>query len=81
MERLGQPAGNGNGEGTGNNLGGAPITLASFLKVNPPTFRGTTNPTKADNWLQAIERALQTQHCPGFVEFVTYQLMGEAHHW
>ncbi|KAL4306905.1 hypothetical protein AHAS_Ahas16G0225000 [Arachis hypogaea] len=61
VERLGQPTGNGNGEGTENNLGGAPMTLVTFLKVNPPTFRGTTNPTEADNWFQAVERALQNQ--------------------
>nr|XP_025616843.1 uncharacterized protein LOC112709163 [Arachis hypogaea] len=26
---------------------GGPMTLATFLKVNPPTFRGTANPTEA----------------------------------
>ncbi|KAL4337515.1 hypothetical protein AHAS_Ahas12G0117900 [Arachis hypogaea] len=35
------------------------MTLSSFLKVHPLTFRGTSNPTDADNWIQAIERALQ----------------------
>ncbi|XP_016168204.1 uncharacterized protein LOC107610707 [Arachis ipaensis] len=85
MERLGQPIGNGNGngEGAGNNLGGALMTLASFLKVHPPTFRGTTNSTEADNWFRAMERALQTQHVPDnkFREFTAYRLMGEAPHW
>ncbi|MED6184447.1 hypothetical protein PIB30_047511 [Stylosanthes scabra] len=38
-----------------------PMTLASFLKINPPTFQGTTNPTDADDWISAIERALLAQ--------------------
>ncbi|KAL4306109.1 hypothetical protein AHAS_Ahas16G0145400 [Arachis hypogaea] len=77
MERMGRSTGNrnGSGEGTGNNLGGrVPMTLATFLKVNPPTFKGSTNPTEADNWFQAMERALQTQHVPDnqCVEFAMY---------
>ncbi|XP_057730508.1 uncharacterized protein LOC130945829 [Arachis stenosperma] len=92
-QRLGQPAGNGNENGEGNandnaeenggNTGGAPMTLATFLKVHPPTFRGSTNPTEVDNWFQAIERVLQAQHVPNnqYVEFAAYQLVGEAQHW
>ncbi|KAL4294245.1 hypothetical protein AHAS_Ahas18G0208800 [Arachis hypogaea] len=51
--------------------------------VHPPTFRGSTNPTEADNWFQAIERALQAQHVSNnqFVEFAAYQLLKEAQHW
>ncbi|KAL4276210.1 hypothetical protein AHAS_Ahas20G0184400 [Arachis hypogaea] len=66
---VGQPAGNGNGNGEGNandnaegnsdNMGAAPMTLATFLKVHPPSFRGSTNPTESDSWFQAMERALQ----------------------
>ncbi|KAL4396540.1 hypothetical protein AHAS_Ahas01G0102100 [Arachis hypogaea] len=61
--------GNGNVNGKGNshanakgnrdNMGGIPMTLATFLKVHPPTFRGLTNPTEVDHWFQAMERALQ----------------------
>ncbi|XP_057720047.1 uncharacterized protein LOC130934500 [Arachis stenosperma] len=52
------------------------MTLAAFLKVNLPTFRGTTNPTEADNWFQAVEHALQTQHVPDtqFVEFANVDI-------
>ncbi|KAL4293871.1 hypothetical protein AHAS_Ahas18G0171400 [Arachis hypogaea] len=64
MERMGQGNGNGTGEGTGNNLGVGPITLAAFPKLKPPTFKGLVNPTEADNWFQAMERALQAQHVP-----------------
>ncbi|XP_016164899.1 uncharacterized protein LOC107607459 [Arachis ipaensis] len=79
VKRMDQLAGNGNGnengngEGDGNNLGGTPMTLASFLKVHPSNFRGLTNPTEVDNWFQAMEHALQAQHVPNnqFVEFTT----------
>ncbi|KAL4349729.1 hypothetical protein AHAS_Ahas10G0071100 [Arachis hypogaea] len=61
MQRLGQPAGNENGnengegnandnaEGNGDSTGGVSMTLATFLKVHPPTFQGSTNPTEADH--------------------------------
>ncbi|XP_072072084.1 uncharacterized protein [Arachis hypogaea] len=66
-----------------NNDEDGPMTLATFLKVRPPTFRGTSNPTDADNWIQAMERALQAQQVPEeqWVEFGTYQLQGEAQYW
>ncbi|XP_057734585.1 uncharacterized protein LOC130950036 [Arachis stenosperma] len=59
------------------------MTLATFLKVHPPTFRGTSNPTDADNWIQAMERVLQAQQVPEeqWVKFGTYQLQGEAQYW
>ncbi|KAL4381727.1 hypothetical protein AHAS_Ahas04G0162400 [Arachis hypogaea] len=93
VQRLGQPMGNGNengegnandnAEGNGDNMRSAPMTLETFLKVHPPIFRGSTNPTEADNWFQAMERALQAQHVPKnqYVEFAAYQLREEAQHW
>ncbi|XP_016195791.1 uncharacterized protein LOC107636827 [Arachis ipaensis] len=93
VQRLGQLAGNGDGngegnaddndEGSGDNTGGAWMTLVTFLKVHPPSFRGSTNPTEADNWFQAMKRALQAQHVPPnhYVEFAAYQLWEEAQHW
>ncbi|KAL4306550.1 hypothetical protein AHAS_Ahas16G0189500 [Arachis hypogaea] len=59
------------------------MTLAMFLKVHPPTFQGSTNPTEADNWFQAMERALQAQYVPDnqYVEFSAYRLVGKAQHW
>ncbi|KAL4287050.1 hypothetical protein AHAS_Ahas19G0147400 [Arachis hypogaea] len=47
-----------------NNDEDGPMTLATFLKVHPPTFRGTSNPTDAENWIQAMERELQAQQVP-----------------
>ncbi|XP_020961304.1 uncharacterized protein LOC110263825 [Arachis ipaensis] len=93
VQRLGQPTGNGNGngegnandnaEGNGDNTRLVPMTLATFLKVHPPIFRGSTNPTKADHWFQAMEHALQAHHVPlnQYVEFAAYQLAGEAQPW
>ncbi|KAL4350474.1 hypothetical protein AHAS_Ahas10G0145600 [Arachis hypogaea] len=59
------------------------MTLATFIKVHPPSFRGSTNPTKADNWFQVMEHALQAQHVlhNQYVEFTAYQLQEEAQHW
>ncbi|XP_016206497.1 uncharacterized protein LOC107646867 [Arachis ipaensis] len=93
VRRLGQLARNGNGngegnahdnaEGNGDNAGGVPMTLATFLKVHPPIFRGSTTLTEADNWFQAMECALQVQHVPNnqYVEFAAYQLAREAQQW
>ncbi|XP_016172818.1 uncharacterized protein LOC107615235 [Arachis ipaensis] len=47
-EVLGQQVGNGNCKNSGNR----PMTLATFLKVNLPIVKGTTNPTEIDNWFQ-----------------------------
>ncbi|XP_025674896.1 uncharacterized protein [Arachis hypogaea] len=65
-----------NNGNNGNNGDEGPMTLSSFLKVHPPTFRGTSNPTDADNWIQTITRALQAQQFPEeqWIEFGTYQL-------
>ncbi|KAL4365932.1 hypothetical protein AHAS_Ahas07G0155500 [Arachis hypogaea] len=79
-EALENQINNGN---NGNNGDDGPMTLSSFLKVHPPTFRGTSNPTDTNNWIQAIEQALQAQQVPEeqWIKFGTYQLQGEAQHW
>ncbi|KAL4394458.1 hypothetical protein AHAS_Ahas02G0154000 [Arachis hypogaea] len=58
------------------------MTLATFLKVNPPKFKGTPVATEADNWFRCIEKSLRVQHVPErqHVEFATYMLEGEAEH-
>ncbi|XP_016164914.1 uncharacterized protein LOC107607479 [Arachis ipaensis] len=85
VQRLAQPAGsrNENGEGAEDSLRGVPRTLAAFWKAGPPVFNGSTNHNEADNWFQALERALLPQHVPydQFVEHATYQLVGEAQQW
>ncbi|KAL4337213.1 hypothetical protein AHAS_Ahas12G0087700 [Arachis hypogaea] len=79
VEALGNQAGNGNGANGDN----GPMTAATFLKIHPPIFGGTTNPTEVDNWFQAIEWALQAQQVPEDqrVEFTTYQIAGEVQYW
>ncbi|MED6128950.1 hypothetical protein PIB30_103024, partial [Stylosanthes scabra] len=51
-------------EEDGEDGNGRPMTLATFLKVKPPEFKGTVNVTEADDWFQAMERSLQAQHVP-----------------
>ncbi|XP_016166429.1 uncharacterized protein LOC107609104 [Arachis ipaensis] len=60
-----------------------PMTLATFLKVNPPKFKGTIVAIEADNWFRGIERSLKAQHVSEgqYVEFITYMLEGEAEYW
>ncbi|XP_057747371.1 uncharacterized protein LOC130966574 [Arachis stenosperma] len=78
VEALGNQINNGN-HGNSNGKKG-PMTLSSFLKVHPSSFRGISNPSNADNWIQAMEQALQAQQVSEeqCVEFETYQLQGEA---
>ncbi|MED6191387.1 hypothetical protein PIB30_115965, partial [Stylosanthes scabra] len=49
-----------------NGVGGnnRPMTLATFLKVNPPSFSGATTVTKADEWFREMERSLRAQQVP-----------------
>ncbi|KAL4315271.1 hypothetical protein AHAS_Ahas15G0168400 [Arachis hypogaea] len=80
MQATTEVLGNQLNNGNGSNGEKGPMTLATFLKVHPPTFRGTMNPSEAENWFQAMESALQAQQVPEnqCVEFATYQLLGEA---
>ncbi|XP_057720537.1 uncharacterized protein LOC130935015 [Arachis stenosperma] len=79
-ETLGNQMNNGNHQNNGEE---GLMMLFSFLKVHPPTFRGTSNPTEVDNWIQAMEWALQAQQVfkEQWVEFETYQLQDEAQYW
>ncbi|MED6195739.1 hypothetical protein PIB30_040918 [Stylosanthes scabra] len=74
------PAEGGNGAGPANVR---PMTLANFLKINPPTFQGTSDPSEVDDWFLAVERALVAQQVPEdqYVVLATYLLTGEAQHW
>ncbi|MED6152231.1 hypothetical protein PIB30_089881 [Stylosanthes scabra] len=61
MEYMGRRTGN-NGNGGDNDemdngVGGnnRPMTLATFLKVNPPSFPSATTVTKADEWFREME--------------------------
>ncbi|XP_020970243.1 uncharacterized protein LOC110268437 [Arachis ipaensis] len=79
-DRNGENGGNGDGDNMNHDR---PMTLAAFLKVNPPKFKGTTVANEANNWFRGIERSLRAQHVPEeqYVEFATYMLEGDAQHW
>ncbi|XP_016206523.1 uncharacterized protein LOC107646896 [Arachis ipaensis] len=85
VQILAQPArsGNENREGAEDSLRGVPRTLTAFRKADPLVFNGSTNHTKANNWFQAMGRALLTQLVPydQFMEHAAYQLVGEAQQW
>ncbi|XP_057756171.1 uncharacterized protein LOC130975383 [Arachis stenosperma] len=85
VQRLAQLAGSGNenGEGAEDSLRGVSRILAAFQQAGPPVFNGSTNHIEADNWFQAVERALLTQHVryDQFVEHAAYQLVEEAQQW
>ncbi|KAL4306932.1 hypothetical protein AHAS_Ahas16G0227700 [Arachis hypogaea] len=61
---MGRMNKNGNGNGAGGSSVAGPMTLTTFLKVSPPTFRGSTDPTEVDNSFRVMERSLQAQHVP-----------------
>ncbi|XP_015935303.1 uncharacterized protein LOC107461329 [Arachis duranensis] len=65
MQAIAEALGNKINQGNhrNNNDEDGPMTLATFLKVHPPTFRGTSNPTdlqgEAQYWWQGTRRILQ----------------------
>ncbi|KAL4316000.1 hypothetical protein AHAS_Ahas15G0241300 [Arachis hypogaea] len=65
VNHLGEKNGNNNNNSDPDMLhNDRPMALASFLKVNPPKFKGKTIATETNNWFCSIERSLQTQHVP-----------------
>ena len=65
--------------------GGAEVDLeylkfAEFRKANPPSFRGTYNPDRADEWIKAIEKIFTVLACTEEqkVAFATYMLEADA---
>ncbi|XP_015948937.1 uncharacterized protein LOC107473859 [Arachis duranensis] len=75
-ESLGQQI---NNNGNGKSGAQGPMTLATFLKFNPPMFKGTNNTTKVDTWFHVTKQALQAQMVPEEKcdEFATYLLTGK----
>ncbi|MED6176603.1 hypothetical protein PIB30_089798, partial [Stylosanthes scabra] len=83
VDRMNRNNGNPNNtDGEGDGADGRLMTLATFLKVKPPKFKGTVNATEAYDWFQAIERSFHAQQVSAeqYVEFATYMLQGEAQH-
>src|SRR3954462_799327 len=59
------------------------VTIQDFILLNPPVFRGPSEPLDADDWLRSLERKLETGHvAPGDrVLFAAYFLEGAALQW
>jgi hypothetical protein len=67
-----------------NNHGaGVQDKMTEFMRLKPPTFAGSDNPMKVDDWLKVIERKLDTIHYDGRdrVMLATHQLTGIALSW
>nr|CAD1842671.1 unnamed protein product [Ananas comosus var. bracteatus] len=58
-------------------------SLIDFQKLNPPIFRGSTDPLEAESWLQEMEKALTHMGIGGEtqVTFATYMLREGAYEW
>lgn len=58
-------------------------SLWSFMKVEPPTFAGTSEPVEAEDWLKHIKRLHRAVTTPAEyrVDFAAHCLIGEAGNW
>ena len=59
------------------------VKSAEFQKANPPSFRGTYNPDRANEWVKAIEKIFTVV---AYIEeqkvaFATYMLEANAKFW
>ncbi|EEC80541.1 hypothetical protein OsI_22839 [Oryza sativa Indica Group] len=57
--------------------------LGEFQKLKPPTFSGTANPPKAEDWIVAMEKAFEAM---GYTDkekiiYATYMLQSSAFEW
>ncbi|XP_057971400.1 uncharacterized protein LOC131160089 [Malania oleifera] len=61
-------------------LGGS---IDQFTTLKPPTFVGSTNLIRAENWIQEIEKILVVLRCidEQKVLYATFKLTGEAERW
>jgi len=57
--------------------------LRQFQNLGPPTFRGATNPSVAEAWVQKVEKMFEVLRCTNRqrVDLAVYMLDGEAEHW
>ena len=69
--------------GVPKNLELSRCTMEQFKKLNPPSFKGTPNPTEAENWVMQMEKMFDVLKCTDEqrVLFGTFMLEGEAEHW
>ena len=69
--------------GAPRNLELSSCTIEQFKKLNPPSFKGTPNPTEAESWVMQMEKMFDVLKCTDEqrVSFETFILEGEAKHW
>ena len=60
-----------------------PMTLQNFIKFGPVTYRSSTNPLDADDWLRDIAYEMESARVAeaDHVTFATYFLKGPAAQW
>lgn len=66
-----------------NNQQAGPVTLNSFVRLNPATFHNPVEPMDADDWLRDIAFALRSANVAeaNYVTFAAYHLRGPAAQW
>ncbi|MQL96768.1 hypothetical protein Taro_029447, partial [Colocasia esculenta] len=59
------------------------MQVKKFLRLQPPTYSGGSNPDTAEHWVHEIERVFATMRCPAAdkVVLAAYQLRGFALEW
>ena len=59
------------------------VTFKIFQSVNPPEFKGSTDPVVARTWLKEIEKAFALVRLgeDQKTEYASYFLKGEANYW
>ena len=55
----------------------------AFQSLQPPEFKGTTDPVEARAWLKEMEKSFKILHTADDQKmvFATYMLKGEANFW
>src|SRR6266566_7204809 len=55
-----------------------PISLQEFVRLNPSTFRSSTDPMEADDWLRDIAFQMESANVAldSYVIYATYHLRG-----
>ena len=58
-------------------------TFKQFKKLNPPTFKGESNPIVAESWTLGLKKYFDVLNCSETQKLVfsTFMLGGEAEHW
>ena len=60
-----------------------PISFPEFMRLNPSTYRNSSQPLDADDWLHDITFKMESANVApaSYITFATYHLKGLAAHW